>query len=1270
MRSSERHLSPFCTLFNSIHQMDCIWRSNIWPSSPIIQRFVWASNQIVSILRNADPVQTESSVHVDQSESEIAVDHKKSHIQTANCDSETVLTPSISASVGDIRSSSPTPTKQSTLPPFLEGKPFLNCIPEQLSDSDVENIKQKLRRAVFFAFDLPRQSALVLLKTLPVWSQALFDLLPFADSHQSKTLFEVLVSCIDSIKHASVTNHDFIQSVLSDWITWSVSTLNSKSDKHDPLYVVLLREFVRLLRPWLGSGQNSICRSVHNCHTAALSVADIILSLISKLAASTNHAQPQGIEQAWGHISSLASSLGSLIASGDLQVIFYQEDKEQPPRDLSSYLNVCSAFAEFLRGWFSLGQRGTTAQACFTFCHELCRHEKGEHFIVYFWKRFCSDAADVPFLFPPAYPDTPFPLFHWTGPASRRAQRVYIFGSHISKAGVENTPITSVAFNLCSGMLLNGSSNGTSLGLCIVNSIIGASCEFSHPSTIAVIRSPAASLLERLLLASAPFISKNHSSNSQAVTNFFSLVARTLTCVSEADWEQYWLQEIDKRNIYVSSSSTEHSSQQSSSHGVENLQKHLVSMSLFGWLKAMLIVAFKENQGLESESGNKSSADQIDPYPTSKYLNYSGKLDDDVKFSLAMSVSSALHVLLEHLKSEKFLQRLQISERKTHFFDVIFLDDSSKITGIATDQCFSKNCTLFEGMWSLLLHLHFILVCSQNSFEYKSHLFELSSELPSGEGRRGSITNRSKEVAANTKQKLESHYHKPHGETHLKLNSRETTKNVYTAIHCSLKLLLDQSVHCLFLSSSHDVLSCRYRNRVILQIFLEGTNMNQWDVSEFSSNSAQVSIASTLSLSSNTSADLIKRNKSSFSSVPSVSYEFFICDETQSLPNPTPSILSEASTSLDASVPFPSTEPSLEAVTDIQPNEMMFSRGTPKAAETSIRDDSSNPLPLRRAPDFRPASLRSLDTLIDQGNIKFLTDFVLMYIREDFRLNSSNMFASRFVFVLFLLFSAIKIVDFNCSEPTRHIASIFIYSLIFSFAFTSAVHDMYTVLTINPNFRISAAKTVSIILKVATSELANLNNDPSSRAESVFDGYDDSTMNELSSAASAMFSVIESIAIDAKDVWDNSANLDLADATYRIFLLTQRSAPSPYRRAFWLEKMAKMHMKKESNPENDQENNRPLEAAINLLELCVHANITAASSGGKLSMPLLGDGLVFPFIDYAALSHAFICPADGPVGSNAFLAAKDHKEFFSSESVAKCVENVLKRFYHQFGSLL
>ena len=209
---------------------------------------------------------------------------------------------------------------------------------------------------------------------------------------------------------------------------------------------------------------------------------------------------------------------------------------------------------------------------------------------------------------------------------------------------------------------------------------------------------------------------------------------------------------------------------------------------------------------------------------------------------------------------------------------------------------------------------------------------------------------------------------------------------------------------------------------------------------------------------------------------------------------------------------------------------------------------------------------------------------------------------------------------------------------------------MYTVLSVNPKFRLSAAKTASIILKVATSELTVLNSIPTSRAGSVFDGYDDKIVQELSSAASSMFSVIESIATDAKVVWDTSQKLDLPDATYRMFQLTQRSAPSPYRRAFWLQKLSKLY----------EENKRPLEAAINLIELCVHANITAeklsaASTGEKLPMPLLGDGLVFPFINVEALSMAFICPADGPVGRNAFLAAKDHKELFASEHILKYV---------------
>jgi hypothetical protein len=961
--------------------MNYIWRSNFWPSSLGVQRFVWASNQITSIMQGADPVHPKASTQAGIDEP-IVQDNSETPSSSASTTNIDVGPKGVLAT-----------TEKIEIPPFIDGKPFFEGVSGLLCSSDSEKLDHILRGAVSLAWELPRQTPFVLLKTLPMWSQALFHLMPLADPHQSKTLFEALVSCIDVIKHASDTNHEFIQSVLSDWITWSVSTFQCNADSHDPLYVVLLREFVRLTRPWLAPTNSSLGRSFHHCHTAALSVADIILSLISKLAASTNGVQPRGISQAWGHVSKLAASLGSLIATGDRHVVWSHVDpakdaKEQPPRDLSNYLNVCSAFAEFMRSWFSLGQRGTTAQACFTFCRELCLHDKGDSFIVYFWKRFCSEATDTPFLFPPAYPDISFPLFHWTGPASRSAQRVCVVGTHISKAGVENTPIASVAFNICSGMLLKGSSNGTSLGLCIVNAIIGASCDFEHPSTAAVIRSSAASLLERLLFASAPFISLNHSKDSQAVTNFFSLVARTLTCVSDADWEQYWLQEIDKQNISLSSSFMEDSRRQLPSNGAEH------PMSLFGWLKAMLIVAFKENQGLDSETGAKNtSVDQIDPYPTSKFLNYSGKLDDEVKFSLAMCVSNGLHVLLEHLKSEKFLQRLEVSETKTHFFDLMLLDDSAKITGIVTGQISSQSCTLFEGTWSLLLHLHFILVCSQNSFEYKSHLFE----LPTGEARRLSVTSKqSMDATANAKQLLENRYSKQApSEAHFKLH--RNTKNIYIAIHCSLKLLLDQSVHCLFVSSSHDVLSCRYRNRIILQIFLEGTNMNQYDSSEFSFGSTQVSSNYTPSLSSPVVANDLKRSQSAFASVPSVSLDFFVSDEAYSVTNPPASLLSQASTSIDSVIPPPfiTPSPSEEDITPVA-NEMMLSRGASGSNEKKFsRDSQSDPLLPLRAPVSRPALLRSLETLCDQGNIKFLTDFMLMYIREDFRLNSSNLFASR-----------------------------------------------------------------------------------------------------------------------------------------------------------------------------------------------------------------------------------------------------------------------------------
>jgi hypothetical protein len=169
--------------------------------------------------------------------------------------------------------------------------------------------------------------------------------------------------------------------------------------------------------------------------------------------------------------------------------------------------------------------------------------------------------------------------------------------------------------------------------------------------------------------------------------------------------------------------------------------------------------------------------------------------------------------------------------------------------------------------------------------------------------------------------------------------------------------------------------------------------------------------------------------------------------------------------------------------------------------------------------------------------------------------------------------------------------------------------------------------------------------DPHALKGSLFDGYDPSVVHEVNAAATSMFHVIESIALDANVVWDTQRDLDPADSSLRMFQLTQHSAPSPYRRAFWLKKLAEFHSEK----------SRHLEAAINLLELCAHASVVASASGGKLSAPITGDELVFPFIDYKALSESFTCPMDGSVGRGAFLAVKDHAEFFSSEMVLRFV---------------
>ena len=990
-------------------------------------------------------------------------------------------------------------SEQSVLPPFVENEMFLQDASGSLDDERRRIAAEKMKVALKYAVELPQQNPFVLLKTLPTWSQALFDVLPLADAQQSQILFEVLVSCLHSIKNASDSNHDFIQSILSDWITWSVSNSPVNSDGLNPLYLVLLREFVRLLRPWLGLRASASHRSFPFSHTAALSVADVILSLISKLVASTGDSQPLCIEESWAHVCRLASSLGKLIASGDMRIIDKSRDepkqspqadvakdlKDQPNKELPNYLNVCSALAEFLRGWFSLGQRGAATQACFAFCHALSRTE---NLIVYFWKRFCSEITDSPFIFPPGYPDVQFPLFHWTGPDSRSCQKESLVGTHISKAGVENTPIASVAFNLCTGMLLKGSPNGISLGLCVVNTIIRASCDFIDASTAAVIRSSAATLLEHLLLASAPFIALSISNGSdkgsrvysKGDVNFFSLVARTLTCVSDADWEQYWLQEIDKNNIAPSGARIDDSRHKSAPKESSDPNQPPAPMSLYGWLRAMLTVACGE--WILDEESQKSNAevaaaadavphdggrkDMHSANPSSRYLNYSSQLDDDVKFSLAVGISNGLHVLMKQLKTEKFLQRLDVSERKTHFFDLMICDDSAKITGISTGKSGPKLCTLFEATWSLLLHLHFVLLC--NPVDYiAAKAFDASSshmsmgpdgvlkdpkddapgERPSGPRR--SITMNSVQAAANAKQMLEKQYgergsrlsvtEKRSGRSSTVIGGRvdpAVTKNVLAAVHETLKLLLDQSMHCMFSPSIHDVLSCHYRNKVILQIFLEGARLNQSDPSNFTNDSAQASAGSIRQsslLSASAPSDSAIVLKSDVPNLIPPSFEIEIVPTIGMLPSVssdlTDVVASElllsrgAPKSLDVarrtssadSISLAGSTASFASDDVVQsaPSDMLLSRGArgpsdlllSRGARNSITGDSvtaSVSLGTSQASlgtsqaSLGTSSERSWDAWRTQGNIKFLTEFMIMFIRENFSMNASNLFASRY----------------------------------------------------------------------------------------------------------------------------------------------------------------------------------------------------------------------------------------------------------------------------------
>jgi hypothetical protein len=62
----------------------------------------------------------------------------------------------------------------------------------------------------------------------------------------------------------------------------------------------------------------------------------------------------------------------------------------------------------------------------------------------------------------------------------------------------------------------------------------------------------------------------------------------------------------------------------------------------------------------------------------------------------------------------------------------------------------------------------------------------------------------------------------------------------------------------------------------------------------------------------------------------------------------------------------------------------------------------------RELTSIKRASLGSIDALRDQGNIKYLIDFILLFIREDFKLNASNLFATRCVLILITFYQPLN----------------------------------------------------------------------------------------------------------------------------------------------------------------------------------------------------------------------------------------------------------------------
>jgi hypothetical protein len=188
--------------------------------------------------------------------------------------------------------------------------------------------------------------------------------------------------------------------------------------------------------------------------------------------------------------------------------------------------------------------------------------------------------------------------------------------------------------------------------------------------------------------------------------------------------------------------------------------------------------------------------------------------------------------------------------------------------------------------------------------------------------------------------------------------------------------------------------------------------MNQFNPSDFSSTIPSGAPSRPMSAPSEP-ASISRTHSAAWPAA--VSFEICVADDSQSEPIHSSSALSHGSDTLDSSGVSSS---AMSSASDLPaPNETLLSRNVSSPA----RLDSLFPLRATMR-SMRVSSLWSLDSLRDQGKIRFLSDFLLMFIREDFKLNSSNLFASRFVYSLPCSLKIFTLFNLQvCFVPEQHL---------------------------------------------------------------------------------------------------------------------------------------------------------------------------------------------------------------------------------------------------------